>query len=120
MGLFRLLFLYILSLTGFLCYGVSFSSYSGVTSHEEIPVNQNGYVKAKLIYIHAQQWNELQDAIRADWLQANPEQERAFLKVFGSNKLKVEEPHTNFAETFNYPSISNCINTEGYMEKLET
>ena len=117
MELFRLLFLYVLSLTGFLCYGDSFSSYYGITSYEVIPVSQNGYVKAKFIYIHAQQLNELQEAIRTEWLQTNPGQKRTFLKAFGSNKLKVEGYYTD-AEAFNYPFISDYINTEGYTEKI--
>ena len=114
MKLFKSLFLYLLSLTGFLCYGNS-SAYHGVIAQEGISVNQNSYLSVKLVYMPEQQWNGSQDVIKASWLQANPEQEEAFIKAFGFNRLEMGVYHIGLSEAFNSP-----MSSEAYTGKMRT
>ena len=83
MKLFKLLFLYFLSFTGFLCYGDSFSN--RVVTAQWGGVNPNYYLNGNSMYyiVSAQQWNELSDEIKMDVFHIDPEQTRAFLNAQG-------------------------------------
>ena len=83
MKLFKLLFLYFLSFTGFLCYGDSFSN--GVVAQWRA-ISPNDYFNGRAMYyvVSGQQWNELPDEIKADVFQIDPERIGAF---FNSHRL---------------------------------
>ena len=83
MKLFKLLFLYFLSFTGFLCYGNSFSN--GVIVTQWGATNQNPYLKSQSMYyvVPAQKWNKLPDEIKIDVFKTEPEQMRAFFNSHG-------------------------------------
>ena len=63
---FKLLFLYFLFLTGFFCYGDSFSY---EINDRQISENQNNYSNDKAIYymVSSQQWDELPDEVKTDF-----------------------------------------------------
>ena len=88
MNLFKLLFLYFLSFTGFLCYGDSFSN--GVITARWGAVNPNYYLNGNSMYyiVSAQKWNNLPDRIKADAFQIDPEQMRGF---FNSQELNAKD-----------------------------
>ena len=83
MKLLKLLFLYFLSFTGFLCYGDSFNG----TAIERGSVNISNYFTGKAMYyvVSGQQWNELPDEIKTDVFKIDPEQIRAFFNSHGLN-----------------------------------
>lgn len=69
MNLFKLLFLYFLSSTGFLCYGDSFSN--GVVTASWGAVNPSHYLNGNSMYyiVSAQKWNNLPDRIKEEAFQ---------------------------------------------------
>ena len=83
MKLLKLLFLYFLSFTGFLCYGDSFNG----MAIQRGSVNISNYFNGKAMYyvVSGEQWNELPDEIKKDVFQIDPEQIRAFFNSHGLN-----------------------------------
>ena len=79
---FKLLFLYVLFLTGFFCYGDSFSYEIDARQILENPYN---YPNGKALYymVSGQQWDELPDEVKTDFFQINPEQLKAVLSTYG-------------------------------------
>ena len=75
MELFKLLFLYFLSLTGFLCYGNQYHYGAIVQGNLE---NPNVYPSSKAMYyiVSGQQWNKLADKTKTDFFQTEPEQNK--------------------------------------------
>ena len=71
MAWFKLLFLYFL-LSGFLCYG---DSYSYGIKTQQVLENPNSYSNSKSLYyiVSGQQWDELPDEVKTNLLQTSPE-----------------------------------------------
>ena len=88
MNLFKLLFLYFLSFTGFLCYGDSFSN--GVVTARWGAVNPSHHLNGNSMYyiVSAQKWNNLPDRIKEEAFQIDPEQMRGF---FDSQELNAKD-----------------------------
>ena len=89
MKLVKLLFLYFLSLAGFLCYGDTFSK---GTVNYWISENLNNYLNDKLITVIDQQGNELTNEIKMGVLQINPEQ-IGIVDVQGINEIEMVGPY---------------------------
>lgn len=108
MELFKLLFLYFLSLTGFLCYGNQYHYGATVQGNLE---NPNVYPSSKAMYyiVSGQQWNDLADKTKTDFFQTEPEQNKFLFHPHGLNRWDMVWHYIGSANETNADVISEQI-----------